>query len=173
MSDESTQKTRTTVSRTIFEQVKQMWRIKTKEELMDITPLGRTAINVLISKIEKNENLSFEDLYFKAGQKKKCKEAPHAETRSTLRNDNSLTLRGCKDKILVSLSIPQLSREIKSAGMARKRIKKKIECCINSCKYFFKTNLLSERIGKISKTILFLDESGFNLQRQSTMDIQW
>ncbi|KAF7685979.1 hypothetical protein CDIK_3272 [Cucumispora dikerogammari] len=145
MSDETTRKTRTTTSRTIFKQEKRMWKTKTKKELMDITSSGRTAINVLISKIEKNESLSLKDFYSKASRNKKCKEALLAEIKSTLGNDISLTLKGCKYKISVSLSIPQLDREIKATSMTRKRIKK-IECCINSCKYFFKRNFLFESI---------------------------
>ncbi|KAF7701487.1 hypothetical protein CDIK_0801 [Cucumispora dikerogammari] len=162
MSDKSTRKTRTTISRIIFEQVKRMWKRKTKKELMDITSLSRTAINVLISKIEKNEILSFEDFYFKARRKKKCKEALRTEIMSTLGNDNS-TLRGCKDKILVSLSIQQLSREIKPASMTKKRIKKRSNVVLTRRNIFLKKTFCSRVLRKISKTILFFDKSRFNL----------
>ena len=39
-------------------------------------------------------------------------------------NDNSLTLGGCKEKLENEISIAQLLKEIKKAGLSRKPIKK-------------------------------------------------
>ena len=37
-------------------------------------------------------------------------------------NNNSLTLRGCKEKLENKISIAQISKEIKKAGLSKKPI---------------------------------------------------
>ncbi|KAG0422375.1 hypothetical protein DMUE_6217, partial [Dictyocoela muelleri] len=166
MTNESPRKARVPMKKDVFDQVKRLYKTKSKEDLIEITSLSRTALNVLIKKIETFEgekDPTFEDLYKISGRKKKNKESLHTEIRSIIGNDNSLTLLGCIEKLSTNISISQLSREIKSAGLSRKRIKKRSNILLTPNNNAQRQNFCSVMLGKMSRCILFLDESGFNL----------
>ncbi|KAF7699615.1 hypothetical protein CDIK_1123 [Cucumispora dikerogammari] len=126
MTNEKRRKGKTLMSRGTFEQVKRLYKSKTKEEIMEITLLSRSALNVLIRKIESFENindLTFESVYGKPERKKNNNEAIHVELRFMIGKDNFLILAGCKEKIFSNFSIPQLSRHFKAPGLQEKRLK--------------------------------------------------
>ena len=127
MSEERSRKLRVCVNPENFEQVKRLYKIKTKKELMEITNLGISALNSLIKKFESNdgdEEPTYNVFYGKSGRKKN-KNEHFNKICFIMGNDNSLTLRGCKEKLTTPVSISQLSRNMKGAGLSRKRIKKK------------------------------------------------
>ena len=158
-------KKRIIINNEMFNQIKRLYKVKSKSELIEITSLSKNALNACIRKIENcdNENVTFEDLYKKAGRKKKDKESLHIEIRSIMGNDNSLTIVGCKDKITQNLSVSQICREIKSAGLTRKRLKKKSKVRLANVNIELKQTFCASILGMTTCPILFLDESGFNL----------
>ena len=119
----------------------------------------------MIRKIESHEGeeLSFSNIYKKFGRNKKDKSQLYTEIRSIIGNDNSLTLKGCQEKLTHMVSLPQLLRDFKASRLTRKRIKKKASVLLTQSnmerRLLFSFNIL----GKLSKRMLFLDESGFNL----------
>ena len=128
MSQQSQQrKTRVLINEKTFDQVKRLYKIKSKKELLEITNLSISALNNLIRKIESHEGeeLSFSNIYKKSGRNKKDKSELYTEIRSIMGNDNSLTLKGCQEKLTHRVSLPQLSRDFKASELTRKRIKKK------------------------------------------------
>ncbi len=125
MTNSSNRKTRVVTNSEIFEQVKRLYKTKSKRELLEITSLSKSALNKLIRKLETYEisdEPSFENLFNTPGRKKKDKNALHSEIRSLFGNDNSLTQRGCNYKLATSISSSTFSREVKAAGLSRKRI---------------------------------------------------
>ena len=78
-------------------------------------------------------------------------------------NDNSLTLRGCKEKLTTPVFVLQLSRDMKGAGLSRKRIMKKANILQTQRSIDNRLKFCTEILGKLTKRIVFLDESGFNL----------
>ena len=127
--------------------------------------MSLSALNKLIRKLE---NLSqgeptFEALFKKAGRKMKNKDSLHTKIRDIMGNDNSLTLRDCKEKLENEISIAQFSKEIKKAGLSRKRIKKRSNVVLNHRNIDQRQAFCSAMSEKISKRVVFLDESGYNL----------
>ena len=102
--------------------------IRSKDELVTLTSISKTTINKLIKKLDEwegEEDPSYEDFYVKRGRRIKDKSARYAEIRRVVCDDNSLTLRGCAAKLEYTVSIAQLSRDMKAAGFSRKRLKKR------------------------------------------------
>ena len=96
MSEEQQRKESISVNLEIFDQVKQLYTTKTKQELLKITNLSLLALNKLIRKIEnfcKGEP-TFEALFKKAGRKMKYKDFLHIK----IRDENKLSL-GLQEKI--------------------------------------------------------------------------
>lgn len=123
-------------------------------------------MNVAIRKIENNENqndATYESAYAKPGRKKIPKDALHTEIRSIMGNDNSLTQIGCKEKLSKEISLSQLCKEMKSAGLTRKRLKKKSSVLLTSKNQEERQLFCATILGLRTRPILFLDESGFNL----------
>ena len=70
-------------------------------------------------------------------------------------NDNSLTLKGCQEKLTHRVSLPQLSRDFKASGLTRKRIKKKASVLLTQSNMKRRLLFSSNILGKLSKRILF------------------
>ena len=120
MSQQSQQrKTRVLINEETFNQVKRLFKTKSKKELLEITSLSISALNSLIRKIESHEGeeLSFSNIYKKSGRNKKDKSELYAEIGSIMGNDKSLTLKGCQEKLTHGVSLPQLSRDFKASGL--------------------------------------------------------
>ncbi|KAG0442660.1 hypothetical protein DMUE_0106 [Dictyocoela muelleri] len=93
---------------------------------MEITRIGKSALLDAIHRIETydDENPTFDKLYKKVGRKTSDKQALHAEIKSIIRDDNSLIQKGCRYFLTNNMiSISQLCREFKKAGLTRKRLK--------------------------------------------------
>ena len=128
MSQQSQQrKTRVLIIEETFDQVKRLYKIKSKKELLEITNLSISALNNLIRKIDSHEGeeLSFTNIYKKSRRNEKDKSELYTEIRSIMGNDNFLTLKGCQEKLTHRASLPQLSLDFKASELTRKRIKKK------------------------------------------------
>ncbi|KAF7685286.1 hypothetical protein CDIK_3965, partial [Cucumispora dikerogammari] len=95
-------------------------------------------------------------------RKKNNNEAIHVELRSIMGEDNSLTLAGCKAKISSNFSIPQLSRHFKAVGLTRKRLKKRPKLVLTDTNLTQRQTFCATVLGKMTRKILFIDESGFN-----------
>ena len=96
MSEEQRRKQRVCLNRDNFEQIKRLYKIKTKNELLEITNLGISALKNLTRKIESYDGAdepTFDVLYKKLGRKRKNKNELHNEIRSIMGNDDSLTLK--------------------------------------------------------------------------------
>jgi len=132
---------------------------------MDITLLSKNALNDAIRRLEKSESCDprFEDLYGKAGRKFQNKSSLHTKIREIMGNDNSLTQRGCKELLPTPVSLPQLSREFKAAGLSRKRLKKKSSVTQSEANIIARQAFCASILGMGSRKLIFLDESGFNL----------
>ena len=63
------------------------------------------------------------------------KDSLYTKIRDIMRNNNFLTLKGCKEKLENEISVAQLSKEIKKAGLSKKQIKKKINRCFKRSQY--------------------------------------
>jgi len=149
-----------------FNQIKRLYTSKSKKELLEITALSLNALNVAIRRIEecKSETeATFENLYAKPGRKKSAKLTLHSEIRSIIGNDNSLTQVGCRELLSTKISLPQLCREVKAAGLSRKRLKKKSNVLLSDNNIAERQMFCANILGLRSRPILFLDESGFNL----------
>jgi len=127
MENQITRKTRVILNVEIFNQLKRLHKSKSKLELMEITSLRRNAVNEAIRKIESSEHNDpqFENLYKKSGRKRINKRGLHNEIRNIMGNDNSLTQKGCQQKLSVNLSVSQINRKFKAVGLIRKRLKKR------------------------------------------------
>ena len=87
MSQQSQQrKTRVLINEETFDQVKRLYKIKSKKELLEITNLSISALNNLIRKIEsqESEELSFSNVYKTSGRNKKDKSELYTEIRSIM-----------------------------------------------------------------------------------------
>ena len=87
MSQQSQQrKTRVLINEETFDQVKRLYKIKSKKELLEITNLSISALNNLIRKIESHdgEELSFSNIYKNSGRNKKDKSELYTEIRSIM-----------------------------------------------------------------------------------------
>ncbi|KAI5151339.1 hypothetical protein ENBRE01_2069 [Enteropsectra breve] len=122
-------KQRKKIDSSIFEQIKRLYKSKTKQELAEITGVGISAITNCIRKIETcdAEEAYFSALYKKPGAKRRDKRLLHTEIRNIVGNDNSLTQKGVQEKLSLPFSLPQLSREFKAMGLKRKRLKKSLK----------------------------------------------
>ena len=69
--------------------------------------------------------------------------------------DNSLTLKGCQEKLTHRVSLPQLSGDFKASGLTRKRIKKKASVPLTQSNMERRLLFSSNILGKLSKRILF------------------
>ena len=113
MSQQSQQrKTRVLINEETFDQVKRLYKIKSKKELLEITNLSTSALNNLIRKIESHEGeeLSFSNIYKKSGRNKKDKSELYTEIRSIMGNDNSFTLKGCQENLTHRVSRSTFAR---------------------------------------------------------------
>ena len=78
-------KTRVVRTQSIFNQIKRLYKVKSKDELLEITSLSKAALNTSIRKIELCENEpTFETLYKSAGRKREDRSTLHTELRSLL-----------------------------------------------------------------------------------------
>lgn len=139
------------------------------------TPLKNIATNLNLSyscvvKVVKNiedsenpEQYSFTDLQKKQGRKKKDKSQVYNTIRLGFGEDNSLTLRGIKEKKNLEYSIGYISKLKKEAGLSRKRLKKKSNVLLTNSSRQRRREFCAEISGLRNKQILFLDECGFNL----------
>ncbi|KAI5152218.1 hypothetical protein ENBRE01_2660 [Enteropsectra breve] len=86
-------KQRKKLDSSIFEQIKRLYKSKTKQELAEITGVGLSAITNCIRKIETSdaEEAYFSALYKKPDAKRRDKRHLHTEIRNIVGNDNSLT----------------------------------------------------------------------------------
>ena len=89
MENQITRKTRVILNAEIFNQLKRLYKSKSKLESMEITSLSRNAINKAIQKIESSEHndSQFENLYNKSGRKRINKRGLHSEIRNIMGND--------------------------------------------------------------------------------------
>lgn len=158
-------KQRVVINASLFSQIKRFYKSKTIEELMEITSISRNSMYEAIRKIENSEESdpSFEALYKKPGRKSIEKSILHMNTRDIMGNDNSLTQVGCKELLRTKISYPQLCREVKAAGLSRKRLKKRASVTLTDSNRQARLEFCNRISGFRSKPILFLDESGFNL----------
>ena len=92
---EQQKKERVTVNLEIFDQVKQLYTTKTKQELLENTNLSLSTLNKLIGKIENfsQREPTFESSFKKARRKMKNKDFLHTKIRDIMGNKNSLTCR--------------------------------------------------------------------------------
>ncbi|KAF7684918.1 hypothetical protein CDIK_4333, partial [Cucumispora dikerogammari] len=84
--------------------------------------------------------------------------------------DNSLTPTGCLDKIDQGISASQLCRELKEAGLTRKRIKKRAKVILTEANKTARHLFCATALGRMARNILFLDESRFNLHTSINYD---
>ncbi|KAG0436827.1 hypothetical protein DMUE_4030 [Dictyocoela muelleri] len=99
---------------------------------MEITGSGKSALLDEIHRIETydDENPTFEKLYKKVGRKTSDKQALHADIKSLMRDNNSLSQKGCREFLTNNMiSISQLCREFKRQDN-KKTAKKKINSSI-------------------------------------------
>ena len=87
----------------------------------------------------------------------------HNCIRDIMGNDNSLTLKGCIEQGSLNISKSKLSREFKAAGLTRKRLKKRSQTRREQVNIDARLQFVVKILGKRRRTVLFLDESGFNL----------
>lgn len=167
MSNENSQrKQRLNMTSSMFSQIKRLYKLKTRKELMEITSLSKAALNVAIRKIESyaNGDATFNALYKSAGRKRSIKDALNTEIRSLMGNDNSLTQVGCRERLQNSnISLSTMCRAVKEAGLSRKRLKRRSNVVLSEEHRASRVMFCAKILGLRSKQILFLDESGFNL----------
>ena len=89
------------------------------------------------------------------------KDSLYTKIRDIMRNNNFLTLKGCKEKLENEISVAQLSKEIKKAGLSKKQIKKRSIVVLNDRNIDKRQAFCSVMLGKILKRVVLLDESGF------------
>ncbi len=78
-------------------------------------------------------------------------------------NDNSLTQTSCRELLSAEVSLSTICREIKAAGLSRKRIKKRANVVLSQQNIIQRQQFSSHMLGKLNRSIFFLNESGFNL----------
>jgi len=165
MENNVARKKRVMINAEVFNQIKRLYKSRSKLEIMEITSLSKNAVNEAIRKIENCEcsEPQFETLYKKVGRKKLNKESLHNEIRNIMGNDNSLTQKGCQEKLSINISTTKLCREIKLAGLTRKRLKKRPSVRLTEENIDQRQIFCAQILGIKNKQIYFLDESGFNL----------
>lgn len=150
----------------LFNLIIRMHGTTSKAELCQITNLSITAVNKAIRFIEEtpeDEKPDF-NLYSKPkGRKKKDKDFKYTAIRKKMGEDNSLTLRGCAEQLDYTISVSQMSRDVRAAGLKRKRLRKRANVLLSERNISARRTFCAEISGRINKRILFLDESGFNL----------
>lgn len=159
-------KRRVVINPSIFDQIKRLYKQKSKEEMLEITSLSKSALNAAIRKIEsfENDNPTFEALYKRAGRNKGNRDSLHAEIRTVFGNNNSFTQVGCRELLQnSSISLATMCRAVKEANLTRKRLKRRANIVLSEEHKATRQVFCSRILGSRSRQILFLDESGFNL----------
>lgn len=156
---------RVAMNETTFNMIKKWNTTKSIHELVELTGLTRNVIYVAIRKIVAHNanNPSYESVYGKSGRKRLIKTELHCEIRNIVGNDNSLTQKGVLSQLNDSISLSQLCREFKAAGLSRKRLKRRSDVVLDESNISARLAFAARITGLRSKQLVFLDESGFNL----------
>lgn len=161
-------KPRTLMTIERFELIKRFYKSRPKRELVELTGLCLRSIEKAIDKIDNCEGeCQYQNLYAKPGRKKVNKSSLHVEIKSIMANDNTLTQKGCIEKLSNPISKSAISREIKLAGLSRKRLKKRSNSILSNQNAIQRQHFCRIILTKLNRRILFLDESGFNLHTSS------
>ena len=165
MSDTNQRKKRILMTEDRFNQVKRLYKSKTKKELIEIMGISLNSLNEAIRKIEhaSDDDPKFKEVYKKAGRKPIEKSGRISNILNIFGSDNSLTIRGCIEKLDLNISKSQVARDMIQAGLTRKRLKKKSCALLDESHEQKRMLFCTDVLGMRSRRILFLDESGFNL----------
>ncbi|KAG0440624.1 Transposable element Tc3 transposase [Dictyocoela muelleri] len=149
-----------------FELIKRLKNEKSPSELMKITTLGKSSIYKILKYLDENTNATFEDYKKKNGRKKNDSTQKENFLREIFSYDNSLTQIGAREVFkekFGNTSISSIQRLVKSSGLSRKRIKRRSNTLNSENHKSLVIEYCARIIGFRNKTVLFLDESGFNL----------
>ena len=157
-------KERKIFTKELFNWFLRIYKEKTNQELADLLNISYSRIAAIKKIVEESENVpAYDEIFKKSGRKKIDKSDRFSKILDVFGNDNSLTQRGANEKLSLSLSKSQLSRDIKEAGLKRKRIRRRPLARKTKNNENLRTEFCSKVSTKRHRNILFLDESGFNL----------
>ena len=166
LSPSAQRKTRVFITEGIFNQVVHLQNTMSKKDLLDVTGVGKSALNKLLAKLDslpEGEIPCYTKFYNKPGRKPTSKSARYDELHMIVGADNSLNLQGCSEKLSTNLSRSQICRDMKIAGITRKRLKSRASVTQTlaniEARRLFCARITRER----GQHVFFLDESGFNL----------
>ena len=154
------------LNESIFNQIVRLLDTEKVSNISHIIGISTSRIYEIKKYTETNDEPTFLNFMSKKGRPQIQKNDLEAKVCEIFGQDNSLTQKDAKEILSnfgINLSKSELSRIVKSSGLTRKRLKKKAAVTLNEShkqkKAFYASNLL----GKRNYTLIFLDESGFNL----------
>ena len=121
-------KPRVLITKSIFDQIVRLRGTMAKRDLLDVTGVSKSALDKLLQKLDsfKQDEVPFYSKFFgKPGRKPTNKSARFDELQMIVGADNSQNLQGCAEILSTKLSRSQVCRDMKIAGITRKRLKKR------------------------------------------------
>lgn len=151
----------------IFEMIKRSYKVEDISRLMTLTSLSRDRIYKIIKFIEETREPTYNLFKKQKGRKKQNNLTIETKIREIIGRDMGTTQIGVADTLnreeQLNLSLSTINRRIKSCGLVRKRLTKRPSVVLNESHQRSVAIYCARLLGVRNKTILFLDESGFNL----------